>query len=223
MKSMILAAGRGERLRPLTDQQPKPLLPIAGVPMIERTVCNLVAHGITDIIINLSYKGELIRDYLKTGKQLGARLSYSEEGPEALETAGGILNALWFFEDQPFLVVNGDVYTDYCYAHLRDQTVSTAHLVLVPNPDHHPQGDFGLLDRNVVNQAQHMLTFAGIGIYHPGLFDGLPQGRMPLGPLLRQAIETGQVTGEYHDGLWMDIGTLERYQRVNQLLCDPED
>ncbi len=218
MKAMILAAGRGERLRPLTDQCPKPLLPIGGKPIIEHTIQSLVSNGITDIIINVSYKGDLIQQALGDGKQLGANLSYSDEGLEALETAGGILRALPFFEEQPFLVVNGDVYTDYPYAQLLNRSVNTAYLVLVPNPQHHPLGDFGLNTNLVTNQADQLLTFSGIGVYSANLFEGLQDGRHPLGPLLREAIKSGNVSGEGYDGIWMDIGNVKRYQAVNYWL-----
>jgi MurNAc alpha-1-phosphate uridylyltransferase len=218
MKAMILAAGRGERLRPLTDQCPKPLLPIGGKPIIEHTIQALVSNGITDIIINVSYKGNLIQQALGDGKQLGANLSYSDEGLEALETAGGILRALPFFEEQPFLVVNGDIYTDYPYAQLLNRSVNTAYLVLVPNPQHHPLGDFGLNADLVSDQVDQLLTFSGIGIYNANLFEGLQDGRHPLGPLLREAIQNTDVRGERYDGIWMDIGNVQRYQAVNQWL-----
>jgi MurNAc alpha-1-phosphate uridylyltransferase len=218
MKAMILAAGRGERLRPLTDQCPKPLLPIGGKPIIEHTIQALANNGITEIIINVSYKGDLIQQALGDGKQLGANLSYSDEGLEALETAGGILRALPFFEEQPFLVVNGDIYTDYPYAQLLNRSVNTAYLVLVPNPQHHPLGDFGLNADLVSDQADQLLTFSGIGIYNANLFEGLSDGRHPLGPLLREAIQNTDVRGERYDGIWMDIGNVQRYQAVNQWL-----
>ena len=218
MKAMILAAGRGERLRPLTDSCPKPLLSIAGKSIIERMIVSLVENGFTELIINLSWKADLIRQTLGDGKQFGASLSYSDEGSEALETAGGILKALPFFEDQPFLVVNGDVYTDYPYATLLGQLVDHAHLVLVANPQHHSQGDFGLAGNQVVGQAEQMLTFSGIGVYHRRLFERVLPGRQPLGPLLRASIAHGKVTGEYYPGAWMDIGTVQRYQAVNRYL-----
>lgn len=218
MKAMILAAGRGERLRPLTDQCPKPLLPIGGKPIIEHTIQALVNNGITEIIINVSYKGDLIQKALGDGRQLGAKLSYSDEGLEALETAGGILRALPFFEEQPFLVVNGDIYTDYPYAQLLNRFVNTAYLVLVPNPQHHPFGDFGLSADQVTETEDQLLTFSGIGVYSANLFEGLQAGRHPLGPLLREAIKSGNVHGERYDGIWMDVGNVQRYQAVNQWL-----
>lgn len=218
MKAMILAAGRGERLRPLTDECPKPLLPIDSKPIIEHTITNLVDSGITEIIINLSWKASLIREMLGDGNQFGANLSYSDEGGEALETAGGIQKALSFFEGQPFLVVNGDIYSDYPYSNLLDKPVEHAYLVLVPNPDHHPQGDFGLESNLVVNQTAQQLTFSGIGVYHPVLFESLQPGRHPLGPLLRESIARGKVKGECYSGVWMDIGTVQRYHAVIQWL-----
>jgi MurNAc alpha-1-phosphate uridylyltransferase len=218
MKAMILAAGRGERLRPLTDHCPKPLLAIAGKPMIEHTITALVANNITEIIINLSYKGDQIRHALGDGKRLGASLSYSDEGDDALETAGGIRRALPFFEDKPFLVVNGDVYSDYPYSQLQNQVVNKAYLVLVPNPAHHLHGDFGINNGLLSEQSTPLLTFSGIGVYHKHLFEQLTDARHPLGPLLREAMRANQVHGEFYSGLWMDVGNLQRYQAVNQMV-----
>ena len=215
MKAMILAAGRGERLRPLTDQCPKPLLPIGGKPMIEHTITALVDNGITEIIINLSYRGEQIRDALGDGKRLGARLSYSDEGVEALETAGGIRRALTFFDEQAFLVVNGDIYTDYPYAELANRSVNTTYLVLVDNPLHHMQGDFGLNNGLVTEQSDQLFTFSGIGVYNKQLFEHLPDGRYRLAPLLYEAIRAESVHGELYSGIWMDVGNLQRYKAVN--------
>ena len=218
MKAMILAAGRGERLRPLTDACPKPLLPIGGKPIVEHSISALVNNGIKDIIINLSYKADLIKNALGNGQHLGAKLSYSDEGPEALETAGGILKALSFFEDQPFLVINGDIFTDYPYARLLARSINAAYLVMVPNPQHHLQGDFGLDGDLLISQAEQLLTFSGIGLYTPQLFSDLEPGRHPLGPLLRAAIKDRTVNGELYNGLWMDIGTVERYRQANEIL-----
>ncbi|HFD11267.1 MAG TPA: nucleotidyltransferase family protein [Crenotrichaceae bacterium] len=218
MKAMILAAGRGERLRPLTDDCPKPLLMIGNKPIIVHTIEALAANGITEIIINLSYKADLIKQALGDGKQFGVNLSYSDEGEDALETAGGILKALSFFNDQPFLVVNGDIYTDYAYSKLLNQSFKQAYLVLVPNPEHHPHGDFGLEDGLVVNDADQLLTFSGIGVYQPKMFASLSAGRHALGPLLRASIQNHVVTGELYKGVWMDIGTVQRYQKVNDWL-----
>jgi MurNAc alpha-1-phosphate uridylyltransferase len=216
MKAMILAAGRGERLRPLTDQCPKPLLPIGGKSMIEHSVTALVENGITDIIINLSYKGEQIRKSLGNGKHLGAQLSYSDEGSEALETAGGIRRALSFFDEEPFLVINGDIYTNYPYAQLRNRSVNQIYLVLVANPAHHSQGDFGLENGQLTEQADQLFTFSGIGVYRKQLFEHLPDGRSPLAPLLRATIRSDGANGELFTGLWMDIGNLQRYEAINQ-------
>lgn len=216
MKAMILAAGRGERLRPLTDKYPKPLLPIGGKPMIEHTISALVENDITDIIINLSYKGGQIRETLGDGKRLGAQLSYSDEGSQALETAGGIRRALTFFDEHAFLVVNADIYTDFPYAQLRNQSVNNAYLVLVANPAHHPQGDFGLKNGGVSEQAEQLFTFSGIGVYRKQLFEDLPDGRHSLAPLLYKAIGTGTVNGELYSGIWMDVGNLQRYEAINQ-------
>jgi MurNAc alpha-1-phosphate uridylyltransferase len=209
---MILAAGRGERLRPLTDHTPKPLLPAGGRPVIEHTLEALVRAGFADIVINLAHLGWQIRERLGDGRRFGARIRYSDEGEQALETAGGILQALALLGPEPFVVVNGDIGTDYDFARLRREPAGDAHLVLVPNPPHHPQGDFGLDSDRVtpLGDGTQAYTFAGIGVYRAELFAPLPPGRAPLAPLLRQAMAAGRVSGELHPGFWLDIGTAER-------------
>ncbi|MGZ4980132.1 MAG: N-acetylmuramate alpha-1-phosphate uridylyltransferase MurU [Methylobacter sp.] len=216
MKAMILAAGRGERMRPLTDHTPKPLLTAAGKPLIEYTIKQLVAAGFNDVVINHAHLGLQIEDRLGNGNQLGANISYSPEGEQALETAGGIINALHLLSDEVFLVVNGDIATDFPFAELRNQAVDLAHLVLVDNPAHHPEGDFGL-DKSglVVTNNTVQFTFSGIGLYRPELFNNIPAGPSKLGPLLRQAIANGRVSGQKMDGFWMDIGTPERLQELD--------
>jgi MurNAc alpha-1-phosphate uridylyltransferase len=216
MKAMILAAGRGERMRPLTDHTPKPLLPVEGKPIIEHTIEQLVNAGFTDIVINHAHLGEQIEATLGNGQRLGATICYSPEGEQALETAGGIINALPLLGDEVFLVVNGDIATDFDFASLRNITVDLAHLVLVPNPEHHPEGDFGINDTGLVDeQAAEPLTFSGIGLYSPKLFHDLPAGSRKLGPLLRQAMAKQRISGQKFSGFWLDIGTQERLQALN--------
>lgn len=219
MKAMILAAGRGERMRPLTDHTPKPLLPVAGKTIIEHTINQLVAAGFDDIIINHAHLGQQIADHLGDGSRYGASIRYSPEGEQGLETAGGIINALPLLGGDVFLVVNGDIATDFPYAELKNRPVDLAHLVLVDNPKHHPQGDFGLDNTGHVNgTGPELWTFSGIGLYRAELFSNVPVGSSKLGPLLRQAIAAQRVTGQKFAGFWMDIGTPERLQELDFLL-----
>jgi MurNAc alpha-1-phosphate uridylyltransferase len=219
MKAMILAAGRGERMRPLTDHTPKPLLPVAGNTLIEHTITQLVAAGFTDIVINHAHLGQQIEDKLGDGQQLGASIRYSPEGDQALETAGGIINALPLLGDDVFLVVNGDIATDFPFADLHTQAVDLAHLVLVTNPPHHPQGDFSLAaNGQLQDSGSEKLTFSGIGSYRPELFRNTPAGASKLAPLLRQAMMEQRITGQNFTGFWMDIGTPERLQVLDTLL-----
>lgn len=216
MKVMILAAGRGERMRPLTDHTPKPLLLVAGKPIIEHTITQLVAAGFTEIIINHAHLGVQIEAALGYGQALGASICYSPEGEHGLETAGGIINALPLLGDEVFLVVNGDIATDFDFATLKNIPVDLAHLVLVANPEHHPEGDFGLDDTGLVYEHAHeQYTFSGIGLYSPKLFHNLPAGSRKLGPLLRQAIAKQQISGQKFIGFWIDIGTPERLKELN--------
>ena len=216
MKAMILAAGRGERVRPLTDHTPKPLLPVAGKTLIEHILNQLISAGFDDIIINHAHLGQQIEDHLGNGQPYGASIHYSPEGGQALETAGGIINALPLLGDAVFLVVNGDIATDFPFAELKNRTVDLAHLVLVDNPEHHPQGDFCLdsTGKVIENGAEHF-TFSGIGLYRPELFSNTPAGSSKLGPLLRQAIAMQRVSGQKFAGFWMDIGTPERLQELD--------
>ncbi len=216
MKAMILAAGRGERMRPLTDHTPKPLLLAAGKPLIEHTLSQLVSAGFTEIVINHAYLGEQIEAYLGDGQRFGASIQYSDEGDTALETAGGIINALPLLGEQPFLVVNGDIATDFDYRLLRAITVDLAYLVLVDNPDHHPQGDFALADDGKLSDnGDAKLTFSGIGVYHPALFADCQPGILKLAPILRAAMQKAHVHGCHHQGFWLDIGTPERLQALS--------
>jgi MurNAc alpha-1-phosphate uridylyltransferase len=219
MKAMILAAGRGERMRPLTDHIPKPLLPVAGKPLIEHTINQLVSAGFTDIVINHAHLGQQIEDKLGNGKDLGAIIAYSSEGGQALETAGGIINALPLLGKEVFLVVNGDIATDFPFAALKNITVDLAHLVLVDNPTHHARGDFGLDSAGQITENDNcQFTFSGIGLYHPDLFSKTPPGKCKLAPLLREAIAARKATGQYYSGFWMDIGTPERLQELDRHL-----
>ena len=210
MKVMILAAGRGERMRPLTDHTPKPLLPVAGRPMIEYTIETLVDAGFDEIIINLSYLGGQIKKSLGDGQRFGVSIRYSDEGDSALETAGGIQHALPLLGDQAFAVVNGDIACEFDYASLLGINVGLAHLVLIPNPPHHPQGDFSL-DEGILNQhSDKRYTFSGIGLYHPELFAHYPPGKLKLVHVLKAALDSNRVTGELFKGFWLDVGNQER-------------
>jgi MurNAc alpha-1-phosphate uridylyltransferase len=212
MKAMILAAGRGERLRPLTDTTPKPLLEVRGKPLIVHHLEALARAGFTEIVINLSWLGEQIRARLGDGADFGVSIAYSEE-VEALETAGGIQQALPLLGER-FIAVNADVYCDYDFAHLRARD-SLAHLVLVDNPDHHPAGDFGLEGATVSNDGSPRYTFSGIAQYQRRFFADLAPGKQALAPLFRVAAERDQVSGELFRGEWVDIGTAERLARLN--------
>jgi MurNAc alpha-1-phosphate uridylyltransferase len=223
MKAMILAAGRGERMRPLTDETPKPLLEAGGKPLIVWTIEALARAGLRDIVINVSHLGDQIERALGDGSQYGVSIRFSREA-EPLETAGGIATALPLLGDEPFVVVNGDIYCDFDFATLRGVLDAPgepiAHLVLVDNPAHHPRGDFALHDERVENTGAAMYTFAGIGVYRPELFSGIaPHTRAQLAKLLRPQIDTGRVTGERYAGHWSDIGTPERLRELGDTLA----
>ncbi|OVZ57587.1 mannose-1-phosphate guanylyltransferase [Pigmentiphaga sp. NML080357] len=216
MRAMILAAGRGERMRPLTDTVPKPLLQAGGKPLIVWHIERLVDAGLRDIVVNHAWLGGLIEQALGDGSRWGARLRYSAE-PRALETAGGIRQALPMLGEDPFLVVNGDIWTDWdpAGAHAAAETLERddrlAWLVLVDNPEHHPAGDFRLDPAGLVQDGEPRLTFAGIGVYRPRLFAALPPGEPArLAPLLRAAMAEGRVAGTRHAGRWTDVGTPQR-------------
>lgn len=212
MKAFILAAGRGERLRPLTDHTPKPLLRVRGQPLIEWHLHKLAAAGVREVVINLGWLGEKIETHLGDGARFGLRIAYSPEGWPALETGGGLHRALPLLGADPFLLVNGDVFTDLPFAPLLTmglQSGDLAHLVLVNNPQQHPQGDFALLDGRVRDAAPR-LTYSGIALLHPQLFAGCKAGAFPLAPLLKKAMASNQVGGQHHRGQWSDIGTPER-------------
>jgi len=217
MKAMILAAGKGERMRPLTLHTPKPLVRAGGVPLIEYHLRALAAAGFTEIVINHAWLGQQIEDHLGDGAQFGVSIQYSAEG-EPLETGGGIFQALPLLGVEPFVVVNGDIWTEYDFARLRQPLEGLAHLVLVDNPAHHPAGDFALQGSQVSETGEPRLTYSGISVLHPALFAGSTAGAFKLAPLLRDAMAAGQVSGEHFGGRWVDVGTHERLAEVEALV-----
>jgi len=218
MKCMLLAAGRGERLRPITDHTPKPLVKVAGVPLVDYHLSNLKAAGIHEVVINLSHLGEQIENYLGDGERYGMNIQFSHEGDEPLETAGGIIHALPLLGEHPFLVMNSDIWCDHplSFASLSDDKL--AHLVLVNNPKHNSEGDFVYEFGKVYNTGKNTLTFSGIGIYHPTLFKGLPSEKSALAPILRDAIDKQQVSAEYFSGNWFDSGTEARLEEIEKFV-----
>jgi MurNAc alpha-1-phosphate uridylyltransferase len=223
MKAMILAAGRGERLRPLTDSTPKPMLQVAGKPLLEHHLVRLAEAGVTEIVINTSWLAEQIEAYFSDCEvRLGVTISWSRE-VTALETGGGIVNALALLGDEPFILINGDVWSDYPLLELRDNKLSDdldAWLLLVGNPIHNPAGDFALQDGRINYAEEHSATFSGISLMRPALFaEHLERdGAFPLRDVLRPAIVAGRVGGELYTGSWCDVGTLERYQQLQASL-----
>lgn len=223
---MILAAGRGERMRPLTDRVPKPLLPVAGRPLIEHLVRRLAEAGCTDLVVNVSHLGAQIEQALGDGASHGVRIAYSREA-QALETGGGIAHALPLLGLEPFMAVNSDIYSDYDFGRLEAvaarmaPALPGAHLVMVDNPAHHPDGDFCLIEGRVCAEGTGpRLTFSGIGVYTPALFSGIAPGeKRQLAAQLRPAMAGGRVSGEHHRGVWMDIGTPQRLADLEQLLA----
>ena len=218
MKAMILAAGRGERMRPLTDHTPKPLLLVGGKPLIVWHIERLAKAGFKEIVINHAHLGSQIESMLKDGSAWGVSIQYSPEA-SALETAGGIANALPLLGLDPFLVVNGDVFTEIDFAHLILNSHDLAHLVMVDNPPQHPQGDFALIGDRLISDGVSKLTFSGIGVYHPDLFVSVKPGEAAkLAPLLKEAMNKGLAAGEHYQGLWHDIGTPERLNALDKQL-----
>jgi len=216
MKAMILAAGRGERMRPLTDHTPKPLLQAGEHRLIEHHLLKLASAGFRDIVINVAWLGQQIMDTLGDGDDYGLHIAYSDEGEQALETGGGIFHALPLLGQDPFLVINGDIYTDYPFDKLQGfAPPGLAHLVLVDNPPHNPDGDFYLADDAIVAQGTQRYTFSGIGVYRAEFFQQQQGGAFPLAPLIRQYAEQGLVSAELYDGNWQDIGTMERLDSLN--------
>jgi N-acetyl-alpha-D-muramate 1-phosphate uridylyltransferase len=223
MKTMILAAGRGERMRPLTDNTPKPLLPVAGVSLLERHIRRLAAAGCAELVINVSHLGEQVMDFCDDGSRWGVDIRYSPER-EALETAGGIIAALPLLGDEPFLVVNGDIWTDFPFTRLLNSDLAPperARLVMVDNPPQHPRGDFQLDESGWLHPVPvggRGWTYAGLGIYTPAFFAGATPGRLPLRPLLESAMEKNALGGEVFRGAWHDVGTPERLRALDESL-----
>jgi MurNAc alpha-1-phosphate uridylyltransferase len=213
--AMILAAGRGERMRPLTDRVPKALLEVRGKSLIEYHLERLARAGISHVVVNLAWLGSMIRERLGDGGRYGVRIAYSEESPHALETAGGIFRALPLLGPQPFLVLNGDVFTNYPAAGAALRKDGDAHLVLVPNPPQHRQGDFGLEQGLAVPSAPVQYTFSGIAVYRPEFFAGCVDGAFPLKPLLLRSMAARRCSAELYGGLWEDVGTPERLAALN--------
>jgi len=208
--AMVLAAGRGERMRPLTDQVPKPLLTVGGKPLIVYHLEKLSRLGVKQVVINLAWLGGQIRAALGDGARWGLQIHYSDEGEQALETGGGICQALPLLGAAPFLVVNADVFTEFDFGAIRIAPEALAQLVLVANPMHHPRGDFALVNGRVQEQGGARWTYSGIGLYRPELFAGCRPGKFPLLPLLRRAIAGGRLHGQVFDGSWSDVGSVER-------------
>ena len=229
---MLLAAGRGERMRPLTDHVPKPLLKVGGKPLIVWHIERLARAGITELVINHAHLGAQIESVLGDGSRYGVHIRYSPEHPSALETAGGIANALHLLGNQPFAVINSDIYCNYDFTRLPEHAAAlqasgdTAHLVLVNNPPHHPNGDFYLHEGRLLPAGDQRLTasgskltFSGIGIYQPALFGHIPRGTAaPLAPLLRAQIALGKTSGEHYGGSWVDVGTPQRLEELDKQL-----
>jgi MurNAc alpha-1-phosphate uridylyltransferase len=209
-RALIFAAGRGERMRPLTDATPKPLLRVAGKRLIEYHLESLARAGVREVVINTSHLAEQFPAALGDGSTWGLRIRYSYEGPEPLETGGGMRQALPALGDEPFIAVNGDIFTHFDFSTLPQNPLGSAHLVLVDNPPQHPRGDFVLRDGRVYNEEAPRLTFAGIGVYRAELVAAHAPGKFPLAPLLREAMRRARITGEHHRGVWADIGTPQR-------------
>ena len=218
MKALIFAAGIGERMRPLTLTVPKALLQVRGKPLIVHHIEALARAEVRDLVINVSYLGDLIKAALGDGAQYGVHIRYSDEGPSPLETGGGMRHALPLLGNGPFIAVNSDIFVDFDFARLLNLSSiadgALAHLVLVANPNHHPDGDFVLVRNKLYTCGPEKLTFSGIGIYNPKLLTGTPSGAFKLAPLLREAMAFGNVSGERFDGFWTDVGTPERLAQL---------
>lgn len=218
LKVMILAAGRGERMRPLSDTIPKPLLEAGGKPLLVHLIEGLARRGFRDLVINHSHLGEKISAYIGDGGRYGVRVAYSHEEDGGLETGGGIFKALPLIDTDPFVVINGDIWTDYPFDKLPIRLEGLAHLVLVDNPPQHPRGDFVLREGKVIDNGAPRFTFSGIGVYAQALFAGCQPGKFPLAPLLREAMARGRVSGEHYTGRWRDVGTPQRLYDLDREL-----
>ncbi len=216
MRCMILAAGLGERLRPLTDHTPKPLIKIAGKSLLEHHLQRLKSAGYEEIVINLSYLGNMIQEQFGVGRHHGVHIDYSHEGKEPLETAGGIIHALPLLGNEPFLVINGDIWCEHSLSFPNLSSDKLAHLVLIDNPTHNPTGDFVYEYGKIYNTGKNFLTFSGIGIYDPNLFKNYSHEKLALAPILRAAIDNEVVSAEYFTGKWFDIGTLKQLEQAQQ-------
>lgn len=218
MKAMILAAGRGERMMPLTKTTPKPLIKVRGLTLIEHSIIALKKAKITNIFVNVAHLGWQIKAYIGNGARMGVKITYSDEFSGALETAGGIIKALPLLGKEPFVVINSDVLCDYDLSKLALPVGSLAHLLLIDNPPHNPNGDFSLTnDNRIINIHDQSYTFSGIGVYHPDFFKShiKAEQKLPLYPLFKEAIANGQLSGEHYNGYWQDIGTPERLEQAN--------
>ena len=218
MKAMLLAAGRGERMRPLTDSLPKPLVPVAGRPLIAWHLAALAAAGYREVVVNTSWLAEALHSALGDGASFGVRITWSDEGPVPLETGGGIFRAVPLLGPGPFLVVNADIWTDIDFARLELESDAHAHLVLVANPPHNVRGDFGLDGDRVVSRDTDRFTYSGVGVFRPEFFHDSSAGRFPLLPLLNRAIAARRLRGELHRGAWSDVGTAERLAALDARL-----
>ena len=218
MKAMILCAGEGTRMRPLTNTTPKPLLKVGGMALVVWHLENLKHLGFEDIVINIAHLGYQLPQVLGDGKNWGVQIHYSDEQEEGgLESAGGVVKALPLLGEDTFLVINGDIFTEYAFEDKRKLAEGiVAHLILVPNPEHNPQGDFALKGQQVINNKQY--TFSGIGYYSPEFFKNIPYGKEALAPYLREAMKEGKITGELYEGEWVDVGTPQRLEALNNRL-----
>ena len=216
MKVMILAAGRGERLRPLTDDLPKALVEVRGRSLLQRHLERLSGAGIEDVVINLGWHGEQIQERIGSGSEYGLSVAYSDEGDNVLETGGGIHNALHLLGSDPFLVVNADIFTDMPVPIVNLAENALGHLVLVPSPAYRDAGDFDLVDGLARNAESPMLTFGGVAMYRPEFFDGCDAGRFSIVPRLRQAADDGRLQGSLYEGVWADVGTPERLAALHE-------
>ena len=223
MKAMVLAAGRGERMRPLTNDTPKPLLKVGERCLLDFQLDALAKAGIYDVVINTAWLADQLKDHVGDGSKYQLNVTFTFENDGALDTGGGIFNALELLGDEPFLVANSDIWTDIDYGSLTVAKDDLAHLVLVDNPPHHPEGDFNLNEGRVSEDSGQRLTFSGVGVYRAQLFADVTPGKFPLLPLLHAAMRDNRVSGEWYRGSWMDIGTPDRLKALQYLLGHDDD